>query len=180
VGTAHGGAIFDGPQGLGPTGPPTVPLALTAAGTTLSRIQAVFHGASKSQALDFPGGPTLGTTGAPALLGESVTTPAGPKLVLVNASSRPVTLSLSRLFPAGFTAAQTTAPSVMTLVTGPTSATTTTSHGAGQLQLGAYTLATVSGLSEARTANTVATRSYSATVDSPPTSSITLRNCAHR
>src|SRR5215468_11587029 len=89
--------------------------------------------------------PTLGTTGAPALLGESVTTPAGPKLVLVNTSSRPVTLSPSRLFPAGFTAAQTTAPSVMTLVTGPRSTTTTTSHGTGQLQLGAYTLATVSG-----------------------------------
>ena len=145
VGTAHGGAIFDGPQGLGPTGPPTVPLALTAAGTTLSQIQGVFHGASKSQALAFPGGPTLGATGAPALLGESVRTPAGLKLVLVNTSSRPVTLSLSRLFPAGFTAAQTTAPSVMTLVTGPKSTTTTTSHGSGQLQLGAYTLATVSG-----------------------------------
>src|SRR5215467_1442866 len=45
--------------------------------------------------------PTLGTTGAPALLGESVTTPAGPKLVLVNTSSRPVTLKPVQALPCG-------------------------------------------------------------------------------
>jgi len=144
VGTAHGGAIFDGTHGLGSGKPPTVPLALTAAGTTLAQIQAAFHGASKSQALAFTGGPTLGSTGAPALTGVAVTTPSGRELVLVNASATAVTLNLSSLFPGGFKATQRTAPSVTTLVTGPSSTTTTTTSGTGQLQVGAYSLATVS------------------------------------
>ena len=144
VGTAHGGAIFDGPNGLGPGKPHTVPLALTAAGTTLAQIQAAFHGASSSQALAFTGGPTLGSTGAPALTGVAVTTPSGRELVLVNASATAVTLNLSSLFPGGFKAAQRTAPSVTTLVTGPSSTTMTTTAGTGQLQVGAYSLATVS------------------------------------
>jgi len=125
VGTAHGGAIFDGPNGLGPGKPHTVPLALTAAGTTLAQIQAAFHGASSSQAL-------------------AVTTPSGRELVLVNASATAVTLNLSSLFPGGFKATQRTAPSVTTLVTGPSSTTTTATSGTGQLQVGAYSLATVS------------------------------------
>jgi hypothetical protein len=145
IGTAHGGAIFDGTNGLGSGKPPTVPLALTAAGTTLAAIQGVFHGATKSQALAFSPVPTLGSTGAPALLGEDVTTPSGPKLVLVNASASPVTLNLASLFPSGFTAAQTTAASVSTLVTGPASTTTSTSTGTGRVKIGPYTLATISG-----------------------------------
>jgi len=144
VGTAHGGAIFDGPNGLGPGKPHTVPLALTAAGATLAQIEGVFRGASKSQALAFTGGPALGGTGAPALTGEAVTTPSGRKLVLVNASSQAVTLSLSSLFPGGFKAFQRTAPSVTTLVTGPSSTTTTTTTGTGQLHVGPYSLVTVS------------------------------------
>jgi len=143
IGTAHGGAIFDGRDGLGAGKPPTVPLALTAAGTTLSAIQAVFRGASQSQALAFTGGPVLGGTGAPVLLGEAVTAPPGRRLVLVNASSRAVSLNLSALFPSGFTATQLTAPSVTTLVTGPGSTTTTTATGSARLRVGPYTLATV-------------------------------------
>jgi hypothetical protein len=143
VGTAHGGAIFDGPNGLGTGKPPTVPLALTAAGTTLAQIQAAFHGASKSQALAFTGGPSLGSTGAPALTGEAVTTPSGRELVLVNASSQAVTLNLSSLFPSGFKATQRTAPSVTTLVTGPSSTTATTTSGTGPLPVGPYSLVTV-------------------------------------
>jgi hypothetical protein len=143
VGTAHGGAIFDGPQGLGIGKPATVPLALTAAGTTMSAIQAAFHGATTSQPLAFTPTPTLGTTGAPALLGEEVITPGGQKLVVVNTSSQSVTLSLGTLFPSGFKATEITAPSVTTLVTGPTSTTATTTTGTGRLQVGPYTLATV-------------------------------------
>jgi len=143
VGTAHGGAIFDGPNGLGAGKPHTVPLALTAAGTTLAQIQAAFHGASKSQALAFTGGPSLGGTGAPALTGEAVTTPSGRELVLVNASSQAVTLNLSSLFPGGFRATRRTAPSVTTLVTGPSSTTTTATSGTGRLQVGPYSLVTV-------------------------------------
>ena len=144
VGTAHGGAIFDGPDGLGAGKPHTVPLALTAAGTTLAAIQSAFHGASKSRALAFTAGPSLGGTGAPALTGEAVTTPAGQRLVLVNASSQPVTLDLSPVFPGGFTAAELTAPAVTTLITGPSSTATTTISGTARLRVGPYTLATVS------------------------------------
>jgi hypothetical protein len=86
--------------------------------------------------------PTLGSTGAPALLGEAVTTPAGRQLVLVNASAKPVTLNLGTLFPSGVKAAQTTAASVTTLITGPSSTTTSTTAGTGQVT---YTLATISG-----------------------------------
>jgi hypothetical protein len=143
IGTAHGGAIFDGPDGLGAGQPHTVPLALTAAGTTLAVIQGAFHGAAKSQALAFTGGPALGGTGAPALTGEAVTAPAGRQLVLVNCSSQSVTLNLSSIFPGGFKAAQMTAPSVTTLITGPSATTTTTSSGTAQLQVQPYTLATV-------------------------------------
>jgi hypothetical protein len=145
IGTAHGGAIFDGTDGLGAGKPATVPLALTAAGTTLAAIQSVFHGATQSQALAFSPVPALGSTGAPALLGEDVSTPSGRQLVLVNASSKPVTLNLSTLFPSGFTASQTTAASITTLITGPTSTTTSTATGTGQVTIGPYTLATVSG-----------------------------------
>jgi len=143
IGNAHGGAIFSGSDGLGPGKPQTVPLALTAAGTTLAQIQAAFHGASKSQPLAFAGGPTLGSTGAPALTGEAVTTPSGRGLVLVNASGQAVTLNLSSLFPGGFKVTQRTAPSVTTLVTGPSSTTATTTSGTGQVQVGPYSLATV-------------------------------------
>ncbi len=143
IGTAHGGAIFDGPDGLGAGKPHTVPLALTAAGTALAVIQSAFHGASASQALAFAGGPSLGSTGAPALTGEAVTAPAGRRLVLVNASPQPVTLDLSQVFPGGFTAVQLTAPSVSTLITGPTSTSTATTSGTGRLRVGPYTLATV-------------------------------------
>lgn len=145
IGTAHGGAIFDGTDGLGAGKPATVPLALTAAGTTLARIQSVFQGATQSQALAFSPVPTLGSTGAPALLGEDVTTPSGRQLIVVNAGSNPVTLNLATLFPSGFTAAQTTAASVRTLVTGPTSTTTSTAQGTGTVTIGPYTLATISG-----------------------------------
>ena len=143
IGNAHGGAIFSGSDGLGPGKPQTVPLALTAAGTTLAQIQAAFHGASKSQPLAFAGGPTLGSTGAPALTGEAVTTPSGRGLVLVNASGQAVTLNLSSLFPGGFKVTQRTAPSVTTLVTGPSSTTATTTSGTGQVQIGPYSLATI-------------------------------------
>jgi hypothetical protein len=55
-----------------------------------------------------------------------------------------VTLDLSGLYPAGYTAAQTTAPTVTTLVTGPASTATTTSPGTGPLRVGPYTLAAIS------------------------------------
>jgi hypothetical protein len=54
-----------------------------------------------------------------------------------------VTLNLSSIFPGGFKAAQMTAPSVTTLITGPSATTTTTSSGTAQLQVQPYTLATV-------------------------------------
>jgi hypothetical protein len=143
VGTAASAPIFDGTQGFGSGGPKTVPLALSAAGTTLAAIQAAFSRASSAQPLSFSPAPALGSTGAPAVLGEDLSTSAGPETVLVNLSAQPVTLSLSSVFPGGYKATQITTPSVMTKVTGPGSVSTSSSSGTGTLQLEPYALADV-------------------------------------
>lgn len=138
-------AIFAGSSGFGSGGPKTVPLALTAAGTTLSVIQAAFHRATAAQPLSFSGGPMLGTTGAPALIGERLTTASGPELVLVNLSAQPVTLNLAAIFPGAFTVTQVTAPAITTKVTGPASTQTSSSSASGSVQIKPYALADVSG-----------------------------------
>ena len=143
VGTAASAPIFDGSQGFGSGGPKTVPLALSAAGTTLATIQAALRRASSAQPLAFSPAPPLGSTGAPAVLGEELATPAGPEALLVNLSAQPVTLSLSSIFAGGYQATQITAPSVMTKVTGPGSTSTSSSAGTGTLQLEPYALADV-------------------------------------
>ena len=145
VGTAASAPIFDGPAGFGGRGPTTVPLALSAAGTTLAMIQAAFHRASKAQPLSFSPDSALGSTGAPAVLGEELTTFAGPEVVLVNLSARPVTLKLTAIFPGRFTATQITAPSIMTKVTGPGSTKRTSSAGSGTFWVKPYSLADISG-----------------------------------
>jgi hypothetical protein len=89
--------------------------------------------------------PALGTTGAPALLGEGLTTKAGPEVLLVNLSSQPVILDLSAIFPGGYKATQVTAPSITTRVTGPGSTETSTSTSADSFQVGPYALADISG-----------------------------------
>jgi hypothetical protein len=122
-----------------------VPLALSAAGTTLAIIQAAFHRASKAQPLSFSPEPALGSTGAPALLGEELTTSAGPEVVLVNLSARPVTLKLAAIFPGRFTATQVTASSVMTKVTGPGSTKRTSSAVSGTFRVKPYALADITG-----------------------------------
>ena len=58
----------------------------------------------------FPSAPTLGTTGAPALIGEDVTTKAGPEVILVNLSSQAVSLDLSAVFPGSRTVAEAQPP----------------------------------------------------------------------
>lgn len=144
VGTAKSAAIFDGPDGFGTSGPATTPLALTAAGTTMSAIQSVFHGATYARPLAFSPSPVLHGTTAPALQGDSLVTPSGRKAVLVNLASHAFTVSLSTLFPHGFTATQIAAPTIMTQVTGPGSVSTTTTTGAGDIRIPPYTLVTVS------------------------------------
>ena len=137
--------IFSSTQGFGSGGPATVRLALTAAGTTLSMIQAAFHRASAGQVLSFSPGPVLGTTGAPALLGEVLTTSHGPEVLVVNLSAQPVTLDLSSIFSSGLTATQVTAPSTGTKVTGPGSTETSTSAATGTVSVEPYALADISG-----------------------------------
>jgi len=61
----------------------------------------------------------------------------------VNASSRPVTLKLSSVFPGGFTATELAAPAVTTLIAGPSSVSTTTTSGTVRLRVGPYALATI-------------------------------------
>jgi hypothetical protein len=136
-------AIFNGPRGFGSGGPATVPFTLTATGTTVSAIQTALHSATSIQALSFSPEPELGTTGAPSLVGDVLTTSAGPQLLLENLSSQPLSLDLSAFFPGGFTATQTSAPSVQTLVTGPASTTQSTSSGTADLQVGPYAFAKV-------------------------------------
>jgi hypothetical protein len=137
--------IFSSTQGFGSGGPATVRLALTAAGTTLSMIQAAFHRASAAQVLSFSPTPALGTTGAPALLGEVLTTGHGPEVLVLNLSAQPVTLDVSAILPGALTVTQVTAPSITTKVTGPGSTDTSTSVASGTVQLEPYALADISG-----------------------------------
>jgi hypothetical protein len=137
--------IFSSTQGFGRGGPATVRLALTAAGTTLSMIQAAFHRASAAQVLSFSPSPALGTTGAPALLGQVLTTHGGPEVLLANLSSQPVTLDVSAVLPGALTVTQVTAPSITTKVTGPGSTETSTSVASGTVQIEPYALADISG-----------------------------------
>jgi hypothetical protein len=144
IGTALA-PIFSSTQGFGSGGPATVRLALSAAGTTMSMIQAAFDRASAAQVLSFTPSPALGTTGAPALLGQVLTTQGGPKLLLANLSLQPVTLDISAILPGALTVTQVTAPSIMTKVTGPGSTKTSTSTASGTVQIEPYALADISG-----------------------------------
>jgi hypothetical protein len=138
--------IFSSTAGFGSGGPATVRLALTAAGTTMSMIQAAFHRASAAQVLSFSPSPALGTTGAPALIGLVLTsTQGGPEVLLANLSSQPATLDLSAVLPGALTVTQVTAPSIMTKVTGPGSIVTSTSAATGTVQIEPYALAGISG-----------------------------------
>ena len=141
VGTAASAPIFASSRGFGKGGPPTVPLALSAAGTTLSMIQGALRRAASAQPLSFSPVPRLGTTQAPALQGEELSTNSGPELIMVNLSSQPVTLDLPGIFPAGFAATQISAPAVSTLVTGPDSTITKSSSGESLLRLLPYAIA---------------------------------------
>ena len=137
--------IFSSTQGFGSGGPATVRLALTAAGTTVSMIQAAFHRASAAQVLSFSPSPALGATGAPALLGQVLTTHGGPEMLLANLSAQPVTLDVSAILPGALTVTQVTAPSIATKVTGPGSTETSTSAASGTASIGPYALADISG-----------------------------------
>jgi hypothetical protein len=144
IGTALA-PIFSSTTGFGSGGPATVQLALTAAGTTLSMIQAALHRASALQMLSFSPSPALGTTGAPELLGQVLTTHGGPEVLLANLSAQPVTLDVSAILPGALTVTQVTAPSIATKVTGPGSTETSTSTAAGTVQVEPYALADISG-----------------------------------
>jgi hypothetical protein len=137
--------IFSSTQGFGSGGPATVRLALTAAGTTLSMIQAAFHRATAAQVLSFSPSPALGTTGAPVLLGQVLTTHGGPEVLLENLSSQPATVDVSAILPGALTVTQVTAPSITTKVTGPGSTETSTSAASGAVQIEPYALADISG-----------------------------------
>jgi len=145
VGTAQSAAFFDGPHGFGSSGPRTVPLGLTAAGTTLAAVQAAFHRATHAQPLSFSPDPALGSSTAPSLLGAELTGHAGKEVILVNLSSRPVTLNLSAIFRGKFTVTQITAPSIMTLVTGPGSTERSSSSATGDFRIKPYALVDMSG-----------------------------------
>ena len=138
--------IFSSTAGFGSGGPATTRLALTAAGTTMSMIQAAFHRASAAQVLSFSPSPALGATGAPALIGLVLTsTQGGPEVLLANLSAQPATLDLSAVLPGALAVTQVTAPSIMTKVTGPGSTETSTSAATGTVQIGPYALADISG-----------------------------------
>lgn len=143
VGTAKDAAIYANSAGLGAGQPATVPLSLTAVGTTLAMIQSAFNRATSAQPAAFSPVPELGSTGAPALAGEDLSTPAGPELLLENLSSQPVTVDLSGIFAGTFGITQVSAASPQTLVTGPSSTTTSTSSGTGQVDIQPYAMADV-------------------------------------
>jgi hypothetical protein len=145
MGSAGSGAIFSNDEGFGRSGPPTVPLALTSAGTTMAAIASAFAGATAAQPLGFSPRPELAGTGAPALAGESVTTAAGRALLLLNLSAKPYPLGLSSFYSGRYSDTRVTAASITTRVTGPSSVQTSTSTGTGTLTVPAYSLVTVKG-----------------------------------
>ncbi len=147
VGNAQAAAIFADRHGFGSKGPHTVPFALTAAGTTLSMIQAAFNRASSARPLAFSPAVKLGSAGTPALVGEALTTRAGPELILVNLSPQPVTVNLATIFSRGFKAIQVSARSVRKLVTGPKSTSTRSLHGTTKLRIEPHALVDVSSWS---------------------------------
>jgi hypothetical protein len=119
VGSGQLSAIFNDSRGFGPNGPPTTPLALTAAGTTLSMIEHAIRRATSARPLAFSPLPVPRATGAPALLGEQLATPTGPQLVILNLTPQTLRLDLSRIFKHRFKVSEVSAPSVRTRVTGP-------------------------------------------------------------
>lgn len=136
VGSAKS-AIFANSRGFGTGGPPTTPFALTATGTTVSGVELALHRATSIQALSFSPVPKLGTTGAPSLVGDVLTTPAGPQLLLENLSAQPITVNLSSIYSSGFTATQTSA-AARALITGPSSTRQSTSPGTTDLTVKPY------------------------------------------
>jgi hypothetical protein len=143
MGNADSAAIFNGAHGFGASGPATVPLALTAAGTTLSLIQSAFHRASASRPLSFSPRAQLASTGAPALIGEELRTASGDELLVVNLSDHSEKLKVSGVLGGSYSAKELTASSVSTKVTGPSSVERSTSLGSGTVEVKPYSLAEI-------------------------------------
>ena len=80
---------------------------LSAAGLTMELIGLAARGATSEAAISFPGGPTLGATGYPALIGESFRV-AWNHTVLLNLSGQAISVSARSIIPAGATYRQVT------------------------------------------------------------------------
>lgn len=132
--TAHESVIYDGPDAFGPNGPRTVSLSLGPAGATLRLVQHALNGASEIRPVTFAGGPQLGATGTPGLIGVLASASARQSLVLTNLTGQPVRVSLGGVLPGAFTGTQLTAAGAVTdRITGPASITTTRLSGRGEV-----------------------------------------------
>lgn len=147
AGSAQLAAIFNGAQGFGLDGPPTTPLALTATGTTLSVIQRAIRQATSARPLAFSPEVAVGRAHVPAVLGEALTTPAGPRLVVLNLSPQAVTLDLARIFPRGFDVTQVSAASARAPVTGPSSLRRASLSAAASVRVAPYAILDVTAAS---------------------------------
>jgi hypothetical protein len=142
VGDAVAGALFDSTDGFRAPTPVTQFLARTAMGTAFGVVLQAGRDATRSQALAFPGGPTL-AGGAAGVVGMEFT--GGPQrhVVLVNLASAVVTVGLTGLFTGAFSWSRISAPSLTTRVTGPGSLTVASGTASGQLNLPRHSITRV-------------------------------------
>ncbi len=134
--SAHESIIYDSANAFGAGGPRTVPLALGPAGATLRLLQRALNGAVELGPVTFAGGPELGATHTPGLIGVLASNSTKRQLVLTNLTGQPVPVSVGAVLPGAFTGTQLTASgSVSAPVTGPSSITAVTLSGRGQLVL---------------------------------------------
>lgn len=134
--SAHESIIYDSANAFGSGGPRTIPLALGPVGMTLRLVQRALNGATGVGPVTFAGGPELGATHTPGLIGVVAQSSTRRQLVLTNLTGQPVQVSVGGVLPGTFTGTQlTAAASVTAPVTGPSSITATALSGRDQLVL---------------------------------------------
>ena len=139
VGDAVAGALFDSVDGFRTPTPVTQFLGRSAMGSTYATLLQASATSTTGQQLAFTGGPVL-AGGAPALVGLDFSGGARHQVVIVNLATSAVTLDLANLFTGTFSWSRTTAASLTTRITGPSSLTVTNGTATGSLSLPTHSI----------------------------------------
>jgi hypothetical protein len=134
LGDVIAGILFDTTAGFGTSTPATTFLGRSAAGAAYRILLQATSSSVTGQVLSFPGGPVL-SGGVPALVGMDFANAAGHQCVVVNLAGAAVTLDLTRLFSGSVSWSRTTAGSLSTRVTGPSSLTVTSGVATGMINI---------------------------------------------